>query len=250
MKRTKKRTAPKAARHEIVVSVQSQPITTAELAEPMRDGKQLAITKTWVSDKQIMRMVQRTPKQHIYERPARGGGKWSYVTGAYVEKVLNFVFGFLWDFDVVQHGREGDMVWVLGKLTVKDTSGNSITKTQFGRAEIKFKRDSKQMLDYGNDLKAATTDALKKCASLLGIASDIYGSTEYKHEAGKEVHEEAPVHADAAVTEAVPAAADLACFGVRKSGCGNDLTRQEYDYSKKLYGKPLCRGCQSEAKRK
>ena len=36
------------------------------------------------------------------------------------------------------------------------------------------------MLDYGNDLKAATTDALKKCASELGIASDIYGANEFK----------------------------------------------------------------------
>ena len=36
------------------------------------------------------------------------------------------------------------------------------------------------MLDYGNDLKAAATDALKKCASELGIASDIYGSEEFK----------------------------------------------------------------------
>ena len=32
----------------------------------------------------------------------------------------------------------------------------------------------------GNDLKAATTDALKKCASELGIASDIYAPNEFK----------------------------------------------------------------------
>ena len=35
-------------------------------------------------------------------------------------------------------------------------------------------------MDLGNDLKAATTDALKKCASELGIASDIYAPNEFK----------------------------------------------------------------------
>ena len=39
---------------------------------------------------------------------------------------------------------------------------------------------STQPLDLGNDLKAATTDALKKCASELGIASDIYAPNEFK----------------------------------------------------------------------
>lgn len=55
-----------------------------------------------------------------------------------------------------------------------------VVKEQFGRADIKFKRDSKDMVDYGNDLKAATTDALKKCAAELGIASDVYGKNEFK----------------------------------------------------------------------
>jgi predicted glycosyltransferase involved in capsule biosynthesis len=34
-------------------------------------------------------------------------------------------------------------------------------------------------LDFGNDLKAAATDAFKKCASLLGVASDVYESDEF-----------------------------------------------------------------------
>ena len=40
---------------------------------------------------------------------------------------------------------------------------------------------------------------------------------------------------------------DLLC---NKSGCGKELTKQEYDYSKKLYGVPLCREHQKGAKRK
>lgn len=40
---------------------------------------------------------------------------------------------------------------------------------------------------------------------------------------------------------------DHVCFG---KGCGNDITKQEAEYSKKIYGKPLCRSCQKLAKRK
>lgn len=44
------------------------------------------------------------------------------------------------------------------------------------------------------------------------------------------------------------AGVDLVCHGTTKSGCGNELSRQEYDYSKKMYGKPLCREHQKGAR--
>lgn len=125
-------------------------------------------------------MMQKTPKAHVYKRPAKGGGVWEYVTGTYVKKVLNYTFGWNWDFIVKDHGVEGDTIWVLGELTVRTDSGAEIKKNQFGRADIKRKKNSTDYLDYGNDLKSATTDALKKCASELGIASDIYGAEEFK----------------------------------------------------------------------
>lgn len=37
---------------------------------------------------------------------------------------------------------------------------------------------------------------------------------------------------------------DYVCHGATKGGCGSDLTKQENDYSVKIYGKPLCRDCQ------
>jgi len=130
---------------------------------------------------QLLFILQKTPANHIYQRPAKGGGKWNYVTGAYVKKVLNYCFGWRWDFEIKEHGQEGKLVWVLGRLTIKDKQNKPIiVKEQFGRADMKFKRDTKEALDYGNDLKAASTDALKKCASELGIASDVYAGNEFK----------------------------------------------------------------------
>ena len=141
--------------------------------------KSLSVLNT----EQILHIMQKTPPDHIYTRPAKGGGEWDYVTGTYIKKVLNYVFGWDWDFEIKQTGREGDLVFVLGRLTVRVKKGSTIrtiVKEQFGRADIKFKKGTQVPLDYGNDLKAASTDALKKCASELGIASDVYGKNEFK----------------------------------------------------------------------
>ena len=253
---SKKRAQPRATKVEIVVRTAAMVQPTEKDLTPMVDGGKYMIPRTWMSEKQVVRMVQRTPPQHVYRRQGKGGKIFDYVTGNYVEKVLNFVFGWNWDFEIVEHGVMGDFLWVHGKLTVKDDKGHSITKSQFGRKEIAYKKETahkpENMLDFGNDLKAAATDALKKCASLLGVASDIYGKGEFKEETGGDVP---PSNTPAPNTPQLPAPQtapqddiDLLCHGVAKSGCGNDLTREVYDYSKKVYGKPLCRECQKQAK--
>lgn len=142
--------------------------------------EKLTLADSPINPKQILHIMQKTPKRHIYQRPAKGGGEWDYVTGVYVKKVLNYAFGWRWDFEIKDHGREGNLVWVLGRLTCRLSGDEAIVKEQFGRADVKTKRGSNEPLDYGNDLKAAATDALKKCASELGIASDIYGGNEFQ----------------------------------------------------------------------
>ena len=89
---------------------------------------------------QLNFLFKKTPKAHIYERPAKGGGKWKYVTGTRVKKVLNLMFGWNWDFlvDKFDVNMEAKQVIVLGRLVVR-TNGQEIIKTQFGRADIKFK---------------------------------------------------------------------------------------------------------------
>jgi len=144
-------------------------------------SKKLTLIPAPINQKQLMHIIQGTPAAHIYKRPAKGGGEWEYVTGTYIKKVLNYTFGWMWDFEIKEHGKEGELIWVLGRLTIKNKKGQQmIVKEQFGRADIKFKKGTKIPLDFGNDLKAASTDALKKCASELGIASDVYGKEEFK----------------------------------------------------------------------
>jgi len=154
----------------------------------------LTKVKSLLTSEQMNLLLAKTPKSQIRTRKAKGGGQWDYVTGAYIKKVLNLMFGFDWDFNILNYEFDLNFgqAFVHGRLTVtvNDQWGNkrNIVKEQFGRQEIKFKNewiDGKKVktqipLDLGNDMKAAATDALKKCASELGIAQDIYAPNEYK----------------------------------------------------------------------
>ena len=137
-----------------------------------------------LSAKQLDRLLSSTPAKYVKERPAKGGGKWKYVEVGYVIKVLNIMFGWDWDFEVLKDNMDlvlmgtADEVCVLGQLTVK-SGGRTITKTQWGNKDVILTKKDRKPLSIGNDLKAASSDALKKCASMLGIAADIYNANDF-----------------------------------------------------------------------
>ncbi|MBI4494548.1 MAG: hypothetical protein HY690_17350 [Chloroflexi bacterium] len=101
----------------------------------------------------------------------RGGLELEYITGEQAVTRLNEVLGVAgWSFRVLEHGyhEEADEVWVLGELTA-NFGGTVVNRQQFGSQKVKRSRASSTPLDIGFDLKGASTDALKKCASLLGV---------------------------------------------------------------------------------
>jgi hypothetical protein len=63
---------------------------------------------------------------------------------------------------------EADEAWALGEI-VAEIDGKCVTRQQFGSQKIKRSRSTGKPLDLGFDLKGAATDAMKKCASLLGV---------------------------------------------------------------------------------
>jgi len=142
-----------------------------------RDERQKLLMQT-LSEAQVDFLLQRTPKHEIKKRQGRGGLQFSYVEHGYVTERLNLVFGFNWDFEVTDKQILEDEVIVEAKLTVRTPGGQTIVKTQFGGAEIKRHASgakSGRPLSIADDYKAAASDALKKCASLLGIGLDLYG---------------------------------------------------------------------------
>ena len=123
---------------------------------------------------QIDRLKDKTPSQFIRQKPGRGGRALSYVDIGYVTTKLNQIFGHVWTFEVVREGREGAHIWVLGRLRVMLRDGMVLTKEQYGSSDVKVVRATGKPVCLGDDFKAAASDAMKKCASLLGLASDVY----------------------------------------------------------------------------
>ena len=112
------------------------------------------------------------PNSKIKSRPGHNGLQLSYVEGHSVIQRLVEVFGLAWSFRVLQHEIGNQQVIVLGELRVGDT-----VKQAFGGSDITRARDGGQSISVADDLKSAATDALKKAATLLGVALHLYGDT-------------------------------------------------------------------------
>ena len=108
----------------------------------------------------------------IKQRKGRDG-LLDYVEGHTVIARLNEAFEGQWSFEIVRHDilEDRDEILVLGKL-----SAEGVVKMQFGVAQITRDKESKQIVSLGDDVKAAGTDALKKCATFLGVGLHLYGT--------------------------------------------------------------------------
>jgi hypothetical protein len=101
----------------------------------------------------------------------RGGVEMKYVSGEQVVTRLNEVLGVGgWSFRVLGHdiNSEADEAWALGEL-VAEIGERTVVRQQFGSQKVRRSRSTGAPLDLGFDLKGASTDAMKKCASLLGV---------------------------------------------------------------------------------
>ncbi len=107
----------------------------------------------------------------IKQRQGNFGHILDYVEGHVVTSRLNEAFEGNWSFEIVKYRilKETGEVIVLGKLTAEN-----VTKMSFGSREIARNKDTRAIVSLGDDLKAASTDALKKAASLLGVGLYLY----------------------------------------------------------------------------
>jgi len=175
-----------------------------QIARMDLDITQVTRTQSLLNQNQIQKLWNSTPQKYKYNRAAKGGGQWTYIKASYVRKVLDSVFGFNWSFDIeTSLGEAFEVAKMTNSCVVKGTliaqvkvDGEwvKLKKTQFGRADVKWQTVTKNgnksrklddftgfpvPLDFGNDMKAATSDCLKKCASLLGIGADVYEADEF-----------------------------------------------------------------------
>ena len=108
-------------------------------------------------------------QEEIKERDGSFGQTLAYVSGYTVIERLNQAFESLWSFEIVSHEIHENEVIVIGKL-----SAEGIIKTQFGSSRITKARETGEIVSLADDLKSATTDSLKKCATLLGVGLHLY----------------------------------------------------------------------------
>lgn len=114
----------------------------------------------------------------VIERPldpsrikSRSGGQgmtFDYIGTEHAIQLLNEAFDYAWDSRVVEHEIYDSIAVALVELKVWDTTGSPIIKQQFGSCNIN------RGVDTGAALKGAASDGLKKCASQLGVALELY----------------------------------------------------------------------------
>ena len=163
--------------------------TVTKRVKTRQASRALVISQISLTPQQKQELATMTPPQFVKERAVRGGKKAKYVEGGYVVARLNQIFGQLnWQFEIMERGEtarkldkaaEGE-VWVRGRLTIIDhAKGYKVFKDASGQHPIY------PGVPYGDALKSAETDALKKAAARgLGIALDVSWNQLDTEEAG------------------------------------------------------------------
>ncbi len=112
--------------------------------------------------------------EQIKQRAGNFGQTLDYIEGHAVIKRLNDAFEGQWSFQVRSHDVLEAEVIVLGELI----AGN-ISKSQFGSSSITRAKNSGDIISLADDLKAATTDSLKKCATMFGVGLHLYSNEKF-----------------------------------------------------------------------
>ncbi len=123
------------------------------------------------------------PPAAIKRRQGGGGQSFSYIEGETCIRRLNRVAG-AWDFRIVRFETHGELFLAIGELTIPGLG----TRTGIGVQKVSERG--------GEDLvKGVSTDALKKAATLFGVALDLYGP-DIEHGQPTQRQEPTPIASD------------------------------------------------------
>lgn len=135
----------------------------------------------------------------VKKRRGSFGKEISYVEGGAVVARLNDCFDGEWSFVIVEHRvLDTGEILVHGRLTVL-----GIVKEAFGKSAPPVNRETGEVLSEADSFKAASTDALKKAATLLGVAAYLYSDdiTDTPDEKPAEEKQDKPAKTTAAPRE-------------------------------------------------
>lgn len=142
---------------------------TLEVMLEEMSGEQLEQAKKIIEEKLDPKVIK--------QKSTGRGPTLSYISGATVIDMLNKAFNYRWSFEVLEtrvteeldlyNGgtKKGRMVEVKGRLTVPGIGVKEQWGSQVMRGGMTVQEHAK---------KGAATDAMKKCASLVGIGRELY----------------------------------------------------------------------------
>lgn len=148
------------------------------LSESVGQPLDISMVETPFSEMNALRVIQ-TPTNPEWIKMKNG---LSYISGDTVTRLLNKAFLYRWSFEVVETrvvqsqakknetSTQGSVVQVHGRLTVPGWG----VREQWGSQPLVGGSDVQE-----HAFKSAATDAMKKCASLFGIALDLYGKENF-----------------------------------------------------------------------
>jgi hypothetical protein len=149
------------------------------------------------------------PQDVIRTKPGPHGKTLSYIDVAAVIARLNEGCDS-WSFEVVDHKILQDEVIVLGKLCT-----DGVTNMAFGGSRITLDKEGRAV-SIGDELKAASSSALKKAATLIGVGLSYADAPEA---AGNAQHRQRAPTPDERVTSKQLAAIQASC---RRHNVGRD----------------------------
>ena len=114
-------------------------------------------------------LEQPFPQELIRQRKGNFGQMLDYVEAHSIIHRLNDAFDGCWSFHIVEHQISDEEILVIGKLECDD-----VVKMAFGSSNITRSKETGEPVGIGDDYKSASTDALKKASTLLGVGLHLY----------------------------------------------------------------------------
>jgi hypothetical protein len=190
----------------------------------------------------------RFPARLIRQVEKRGKSL-DYIPGSAIIARLNEVFGTDWNYEILK--LDIGQAWVVARARITYPGGH---KDGVGGAQIKMRRDGNGPVDVSDDAKAATTDALKRCAMLLGVGLHLYSDGDTDNGPGYRDDRPPPRQED---RRERPANSSPGTNGRSASGppggecdqCGHEIPTTVASYSRREFGRYLCRPCQDDERR-
>lgn len=243
VKKVSKRVAPKQ-NSMALATISYNDIAKPEMFENKnKQGQALHLMKSSFPGKVIDFINMPTPAKYVLQREGTGGKKFPYIPGWYAKKCANYAFGFNHSFEIKSREIVGLSAIVEGRFIVTDpkTGREILHKDDVGGHKIQFlsgkPHTPEWAVDLANDYKSAATDAMKRCMSQLGFWKDVYGVSEAKSDGVRVKDQPETVVVDS--KDAVSGPDGEQVFTCRV--CDEIVDAKVAGFSKKIYGKVLCR---------